>query len=400
VSAISERATKLNLGDMNRASKFRVVFLSVLLLVAAIIVIAREHRPSFLRSGLRLYAYVSTADNSVSVVDLVKLATVAHVPVGGTISAMREHPSRAELWGVSASGGFAWVLDSRTSQIVARIPVGPLPYSIDFSADGNRAYVPASGSNSLVAIDCGSRQVIAHAGTGAQPVVARVSEDDRFVVVLNRKDSTAGIYDAATLRLRFTVGVVPDPEDAVILRDHSIAFIRSSTQKRLSVIDLEKGQLLTNLEMAGIPSQMILKPDGGELYVLSPESHGLQAINTWTHEVGDYVVLGSAPTRGVLLADTGELYVSDAAAGSVTPVDISYRRLGRPIAAGQSPGALRFDPGDKARLLLVVSQASGGLSVIRIAADRTNDLKSSPPCCLLTIIPVGEQPRELAVKLF
>jgi hypothetical protein len=48
---------------------------------------------------------------------------------------------------------------------------------------------------------------------------------------------------------------------------------------------------------------MLLKPDGGELYVISPEAHGLQAINTGTHEVGDYMVLGSAPTRGVLSAD-------------------------------------------------------------------------------------------------
>src|ERR1051325_5484166 len=109
---------------MIRASKFRVIFSLSLLLVAAIFVIAREHRPSFLRPGLRLYAYVSTSDNAISVVDLVKLATVAHVPVGGAISAMREHPTRAELWGVSSGGGFAWVLDSRTSQITARIPVG------------------------------------------------------------------------------------------------------------------------------------------------------------------------------------------------------------------------------------------------------------------------------------
>jgi len=137
---------------------------------------------------------------------------------------------------------------------------------------------------------------------------------------------------------------------------------------------------------------MILKPDGGELYVLSPESHGLQAINTWTHEVGDCVVLGSAPTRGALLADTGELFVSDAASGNVTPVDVTYRRVSRPIPAGRVPGALRFDPGDKARLLLVVSQGSGDLSIIRVASDRASGL--------LTMIPVGEQPRELAVKLF
>jgi DNA-binding beta-propeller fold protein YncE len=233
---------------------------------------------------------------------------------------------------------------------------------------------------------------VAQAATGAQPVAARVSADGKLLLVLNKRDATVGIYDAESLQLRATVGVIPDPEDATILADNSVGFILSRTQKRLSVVDLRLGQLLTNLELAGIPSQMILKPDGGELYVLSPESHGLQAINTWTHEVGDYVVLGSAPTHGALLADTGELYVSDSAAGSITPVDVTYRRVNRPIPAGQNPGALRFDPGDKARLLLVVSQSSGDLSVIRISADRAGGL--------LTMIPVGDQPKELAVKLF
>src|SRR5258708_31013131 len=123
----------------------------------------------------------------------------------------------------------------------------------------------------------------------------------------------------------------------------------SRSEKRLSVVDLRSGLLLTNLELAGIPSQMILKPDGGELYVLSPESHGLQAINTWTHEVGDYVVLGSAPTRAALLGDTGTLFVSDAVAGTVAQLDIVNRRLSRdgPVPAGPSPRAPCFDPSAK-----------------------------------------------------
>jgi YVTN family beta-propeller protein len=49
--------------------------------------------------------------------------------------------------------------------------------------------------------------------------------------------------------------------------------------------------------------------------------------------------------------------------------------------------ALRFDPNET--LLLVVSQGSGDLAVIRV---RTN--------FLVTMIPVGEHPQELAVKLF
>src|SRR5262249_37091914 len=151
-------------------------------------------------------------------------------------------------------GGFAWVLDSRTSQIVARIPVGPLPYSLDFSPGGARVYIPSAASNMLTVIDCVSRQVVRGTGTGAQPVAARVSSYGKLVVVLNKKDATVGVYDAAALQLRAAIPVIPDPEDATILADNSIAFILSRTQKRLSVVDLRKGLLLTNLEIAGAPS--------------------------------------------------------------------------------------------------------------------------------------------------
>jgi YVTN family beta-propeller protein len=74
-------------------------------------------------------------------------------------------------------------------------------------------------------------------------------------------------------------------------------------------------------------------------------------------------------------------------------VDILNRRIirdpgkGFPIPAGDDPGALRFDP-DEA-LLLVVSQGSGDLAVIRV---RTN--------FLVTMVPVGDRPRDLAVKLY
>ena len=141
---------------------------------------------------------------------------------------------------------------------------------------------------------------------------------------------------------------------------------------------------------------MLLKPDGGELYVISPDSHGLQAINTWTHEVGDFVMLGYAPTRGILSADASLLYVTDASASRVTAVDINNRRVIRTvngrellISVGQSPDAIRFDPAEN--LLLVVNRGSGDLSVIRARLENQS---------LLTMIPVGDHPQELAVKLF
>src|SRR5262249_38929176 len=146
---------------MKSALNFRVYFITSALLIGAIVLIAREHRPSFLRPGLRLNAYVSTADGNVTVVDLVKLAAVSRVPVGAGLSGMREHRSRSEIWGVSSVGGYVWVLNTRANEVSARIPVGPLPYAIDFSADESRAYTTSSGSDELVVIDCSTRAVVA-----------------------------------------------------------------------------------------------------------------------------------------------------------------------------------------------------------------------------------------------
>jgi YVTN family beta-propeller protein len=382
---------------MDRAKNFRAYFLLAALSISGLIVLLREHRPSFLRPDLHLFAYVTTADGNVTVVDLVKLKAVARIPVGPALSGMRGHPTRPEIFGVSTAGGYVWVLDPRanhfTGQVTARIAVGPLPYALDFSPDGNRVYTTASGNNTLVAIDAKSRGVVGRAATGGEPVMARVTPDGKALLVVNRRDGTLGIHDAATLTQRASVSVIPEPEDIAVLPDSSTAFVLSRSERRISVVDLRRSVLVTNLELAGKPTDMLLKPDGGELYVISPEAHGLQAINTWTHEVGDYMVLGSAPTRGVLSSDAGKLYVSDTAAGRVTPVDIFNRRIvrdpgkGFPVPAGVAPAALRFDPDEN--LLLVVSQGSGDLAVIRV---RTN--------FLVTMIPVGDHPQELAVKLF
>src|ERR1700686_2766007 len=168
---------------MNRPFHFRVYFLSAALLIGAIVLLALEHRPSFLRPGLRLNAYVSNADGSFAVIDLVKLAPVAHVAIGPGLSGLREHPTRPEIWGASSAGGYVWVLSTPANQVSARIPVGPLPYALDFSAAGNRIYTPSSGSDTLLAIDGQSHAVLARAHTGREPVLARVTPDGKSVLV-------------------------------------------------------------------------------------------------------------------------------------------------------------------------------------------------------------------------
>jgi DNA-binding beta-propeller fold protein YncE len=370
----------------------RVYFLLLVLLIAATIVILREHRPSFLRPNLHMYAYASTADGALTLIDLVSLHSIAKVPVGPAISDLREHPTRDEIWGVSNSGGFAFVLDTHSNQLT-RIPVGPSPLSLDFSLTGDRIYTTSAANDQLIAIDAASRQIYGRAHTDSEPVQARLAPDTKNIVVINRRAGTLTIHDARTLQLLNSIPVIPQPDEVVITPDSSLAFVMSRSQNRLSVVDLQRAVLVTNLVLAGKPTQMLLKPDGGELYVLSPDAHGLQVVNTWTHEMSDYMLLGSAPASAILDPDGGSMYVADRAAAHVLSVDIYNRRiLPPPITVGSAPSALRFsptDPGAKPPMLLVVDESSDDLAVIRTRTDS-----------LLTLIPIGSHPQRLAVKTF
>src|SRR5258708_9316604 len=100
---------------MNRPKNFRVYFLLAALAVTGLVVLLREHRPSFLRPDLHLSAYVTTADGNVTVVDLVKLKAVARIAVGPGLSGMREHPTRPEVFGVSTATRYLSILDPRVN---------------------------------------------------------------------------------------------------------------------------------------------------------------------------------------------------------------------------------------------------------------------------------------------
>jgi YVTN family beta-propeller protein len=381
-----------------RATNLRLIVIAALLIAFAAREIALERRPSFLRPGLRLCAYVANiGDGTVSVVDLVGLSVRATVPVGPTPSGLRTHPTRPEIWGVSTGGGYVWVLDAAGDRVVARITVGASPFALDFSPDGRTAFVTASGADTVFAIDCASRQIVARAHTGQRPLLARAAPDGKSVLVLNHDDATLQVFDAATLGLRATIPVADGPEEFLIQQtpESETAFVAAAASAQISVVDLRANLLLTNLPLPGKPAGMFLKPDGGELYITVPEAHVLAIVNTWTHELVDARVIGSTPGRGIFDDSTSILYVSDSAANGVVAIDAQYRTASSPVPVGQSPGALALDPAVPHNLLLVADEDSNDLAIIRVRTAATGGAGS-----LITMVHVGNTPREIVVLLY
>ncbi len=367
---------------------YRLLFLLVLLGGFAVSEVALELRPSLLRPGLHLFAYVgNTGDGTVTVIDLVKLSPVATIPVGPSPSAVRANPSRKEIWGLSSSGRLCLGLDSPSDRVVAHIPGWRRSFRAGFftrwrarlcrrgqveHADRNRLRLAKNYCQSR-----GQPRTIGHSrlsGRKARPGI----ESRRFHHLRLRRR----VPDPSGRR---SSGARSRPNRHLTRRLK--AFIASTAKDEISVVDLKNLALLTNLSLGGAPNDLILKPDGGELYVPSGDAHGLLVVNTQTNEVGDFLLLGMSPVAGALSADGATLYATDSAAGHIVPVAIGIRQVARPIAIGQSPVTADLTPGGD--ILAVVDTASDDLAVIRTQTSS-----------LITLIPTGPQPRSLAIKVF
>lgn len=365
--------------------------------------------------GYREFAYVAnTASNSVTVLDLVYLRLDRTLSVGNAPVALAASPTRAEVYVLNAQpdqpAGSVSVIDTQRNAVVATIPVHHAPAAISVESTGHRAFVANTGSNTISVLDLDTRRQLASIATSERPTGMIVSPDGRSLLVTRRTGSMVSIFSVAApnvagpaLSLRATISGCPGATDAVILPDSSKAFVACSTAEHVLAIGLAAApgswavrqdaslaydHALALLQVGHGPTQIALKPDGGEIFVSNSLSDSVSEISTQTNEVGSTYEIGNRPDHGVVSADNGALWVANSGADSLSLYSIDDGKMVSSLRTGNGPGALAFSADQ--HLLLAADARSGDVAVIR-----TNG-RLGP--ALFTLLPAGSSPSAIVVK--
>ena len=356
-------------------------------------------------ANYREYAYVTNGgSNTVTVLDVMNLRQDRVIPVGVDPTGVAVNPRRNEVYVVNTGSDSVSVIDAEKKAVVATISVRQRPYFMSVSPDGRRGYVADSGSNTVSVIDLDKRRVISTIGVGEAPGMAAISPDGKTLVVSNRIGGSASIIDATanakTLRVRSVWPGCPGSTDIAILPDSSKAFVSCSGGHQVMALQLatpsgprannapvRTDALLTLLDVGKTPVSLALKPDGGEIYAVNYDGGSVSEIDTSTNEVGGAYFVGTHPDRGLIAGDDSTLYVSDFDADSLSIFSIDDGQLVGSSRTGDGPDAMAFSKaGD---LLFAVDARSGDVAVVRTATHS-----------MLTILPAGSRPNDIAIKDF
>ena len=372
-----------------------------------------EYSPEY-----REYAYIANSGgNTVSVLDLVHMRGQTVLAVAPDPVALAVSRTRNEVYalskGLPGAKGSVAVIDAATNRVVKTIPAGKTPSALAMDAPDERLYVANTGSNSVSVIDLRARAVVGVIGTGEVPGAVAVSPDNTTLAVANTQAGSITLYEIGSKPLpqrRASFAGCPGARSLAIQPDSSKLFVACSAGRQVMVVGLraasstrmhglpadEHARLLALLDVGAEPTELIPKPDGGEVFVANRASDTISEIETGTNEVGGAYFIGSRPQGGVVSADNALLWVANSAADTVGVYAIYDGKLVNTIHTGAGPGPVAFSA--DGHLLLAADTRSGDVSVLR---PFERNLHREPVYgTLFTLLPAGSAPAAVAVKAF
>jgi len=211
-------------------------------------------------------------------------------------------PDGAAVWTTQMGDpGTLLMLDPRTLETRAELPVGAMPAEVTASVDGRYLFVANSGSDDVTVIDPRTRSVVTTIAVGYGPVGAWPGADD-------------------------------------------VMYVDNEQEGSISAIDVASLAVVRTFELGFMPGMAALAPAGDELWVTDAE-HG--AITFWSLATGE--ATGAAPTgagaHGIVFTPDGETaFVTNQHANTLSVIDVATRKVAATLTMDGAPNGLVLRP--------------------------------------------------------
>ena len=310
-----------------------------------------------------------------------------------TSCAPAEAPGAAEapaatgilLVGNKADNSLSFI-DLESGRELGRAATGAMPHEIAISPDGRQAAVVAYGGRTIDIFDIASRTRLRSVDLSPNEGPHGIAwlSDGRILATTERSESLTIVdtNDGDSVRSIRTgqqgthmVAVSPDRRRAYT------ANIGSGT---VSVLDLEAGSKLRDLEVGGQPEGIALTPDGRTLWVGDLQGARVQAFDTVSLERLAEVRTGNVPIRVAASPDGHWIVTSNLGDGSLTVINARSREAVRTIeVSGEQPAGQvtilfsadgrRLYAAETGRSVIAEVDLETGTVVRRLPAGRQGD---------------------------
>lgn len=221
------------------------------------------------------YVYVTSGDLKDGVqYNYVSIINTNNNEVVGQITSDWKSPSHIDF---SRNGEFAFIsnvvsnevaiVDTKSQKIIKRIPVGNIPNETEPSQDGKRLYVANVGDGTLSVINLVNYKTLNVIKTGKGTHGVAVSTDDRYVWTANRTSNDVTVIEVSSGKVIKSIEVGGTPNHISVIPNSNVAYVSNKDSGDIAVIDMEKYEIIKRIPIGKEPHEIdlvALKKQNGE----------------------------------------------------------------------------------------------------------------------------------------
>jgi len=235
----------------------------------------------------------------------------------------------------SKSGDDVHFIDRESGQTLLVLPTGREPHEVEVSRDGRIAVVTNYGDreaagNTLSVYDVldGTLVRTIDLGEHTRPHGLWWMGDSDRVLVTTEGNRTLLVVDAVRGEVVRALNTEQDISHMVAATpDLTRAFVPSIRTGKVTVFDLESGELLAQVYSGAGAEGIDVHPEGHEVWVTNRADNTIAIIDTESLEVLDTIVSEDFPIRGKFTPDGRYFLVSNARSGDIGVFDTADREL-------------------------------------------------------------------------
>lgn len=346
-------------------------------------------------AGFAGYAFVANEEGqAIAVVDLTAFAVARHIPLGASPTEVIAHPARAAVFALTPPTGTVHEIDAGALSRRRGKACCGAAVSMRLAADARSLWVLAREPRQLIRLGAESLEVEARLGLAGEPRELDLAPDGARAAVGFGPEGALAVVNLEARRTERVVRIGRALGAARFQSNGRNLLAADLELRRLTILDVASGRVVTHLPLAVRPDHLCFKPDGGQLFITGEGMDAVVVVYPYQTEVAETVLAGRAPGPMAVSTAPDYLFVANPLSNSVTILDIETHKVMAAAPAGAAPGYIAITPDNQ--YALVLNRSSGDMAVIRIAAvTKARRYKSAP---LFTMIPVGSKPVAAAVR--
>ena len=243
------------------------------------------------------------------------------------------------------------VIDISNNRRVADLATGAAPVNPTFNRDWTKLYVSNSGGGTLTIVDTKTAKVVDSIPAGGpHPSGLRFLPDGRHLVISFIGDKVTdagslGVMDLLTGKLIKTIPVQAQSERFDITPDGTRAYVANLIGQTISVVDLEKGEVIATIPSPEkLPFNVLISPKGQRAFVANVMGNTIIEIDTTANQVVNTIKTAAGPNGMTFTPDGDNILITAVYAGRMQSYNLSAKVVSDGSFVGLLPGFIRLAP--------------------------------------------------------